>query len=87
MKKLDFLAVGDIVVDAFIELEDANVSCDINNENCTITMRFADKIPYKDVTVVKAVGNSPNAAVSAARLGLGVALATNRYRYDCCKQK
>ena len=77
MKKLDFLAIGDIVVDAFIELEDANVSCDINNENCTITMRFADKIPYKDVTVVKAVGNSPNAAVSAARLGLGVALATN----------
>ena len=76
-KKLDFLAIGDIVIDAFIELEDANVTCDINHEKCTLSMRFADKIPYKDVTVVKAVGNSPNAATSASRLGLSVGLATH----------
>lgn len=76
MSKLDFLAIGDIVIDAFIELQDADVTCDINNENCTISMKFADKIPYKDVTVVKAVGNSPNAATSAARLGLSAGLMT-----------
>lgn len=76
-KKLDFLAIGDIVIDAFIELEDANVSCDINRANCTLSMRFADKIPYRDVTVIKAVGNSPNAATSAARLGLSVGLLTH----------
>lgn len=75
--KIDFLAIGDIVVDAFIELQDASVHCDINNENCTICMRFADKIPYKDVKVLKAVGNSPNAAVSASRLGLSSGLVTN----------
>jgi sugar/nucleoside kinase (ribokinase family) len=77
MKKIDFLAVGDIVIDAFIELQDANVNCDINDENCTITMRFADKIPYKNVTVAKAVGNSPNATVSASRLGLVSSIITN----------
>lgn len=77
MEKIDFLAIGDIVIDAFIELQDAEVHCDINNENCTICMNFADKIPYKDVNVVKAVGNSPNAAVSAARLGLKTALITH----------
>ncbi len=77
MSKLDFLAIGDIVIDAFIELQDANVTCDVNNENCTISMKFADKIPYKDVTVVKAVGNSPNAAASAAKLGLSAGLITN----------
>lgn len=77
MEKIDFLAVGDIVIDAFIELEDAEVNCDINKENCKICMRFADKIPYKDVTVVKAVGNSPNAAVSSARLDLKTALVTH----------
>lgn len=77
MKSLDFLAVGDMAVDAFIELEDARVTCDINDSNCTISMKFADKIPYKDVTVVHAVGNSPNAAVSAARLGLGSGLVTH----------
>lgn len=77
MKRIDFLAIGDIVIDAFIELQNAEVHCDIDNENCTISMKFADKIPYKDVTVVKAVGNSPNAAVSASRLGLNVALLTH----------
>ncbi len=77
MSKLDFLAIGDIVIDAFIELEDADVTCDINKENCTISMRFADKIPYKDVTIIKAVGNSPNASVSARRLGLNSGLMTN----------
>lgn len=77
MSKLDFLAIGDIVIDAFIELQDANVTCDINNENCTISMKFADKIPYRDVTIIKAVGNSPNAATSAARLGLNSGIMTN----------
>jgi sugar/nucleoside kinase (ribokinase family) len=77
MKKLDFLAVGDIVIDAFIELEDANVTCNVDKENCVLSMKFADKIPYRDVTIVNAVGNSPNAATSAARLGLSAGLATN----------
>lgn len=77
MRKIKFLAIGDIVTDAFIQLKDARVSCDINDENCTISMRFGDKIPYEDVEVVKAVGNSPNAAVSAARLGLETALVTH----------
>ena len=76
MKKdtIDFLAVGDLVIDHFIKLKDAEVSCDIDHENCKIAMRWGDKIPYEKVDVVKSVGNSPNAAVSAARLGLSSAL-------------
>lgn len=77
MKKVKFLAIGDIVIDAFIQLQDARVACDIDDTNCTISMRFGDKIPYKDVEIVKAVGNSPNAAVSASRLGLETALITH----------
>ncbi len=73
-KPIEFLAIGDMVSDAFIELLDAQVHCDINNENCTISMRFGDKIPYKDVTVLNAVGNSPNASVAAKRLGLSAAI-------------
>lgn len=76
MTKIDFLAIGDIVTDAFIELQNASVHCDINKDNCQICMNFGDKIPYKDVTVVAAVGNSPNASVSAHRLGLHSALIT-----------
>lgn len=77
MEQFDFIAVGDITTDAFIRLKDASVNCDINKENCTLSMRFGDKIPFEFDVVVPAVGNSPNAAVSAARLGLKTALVTN----------
>lgn len=70
----DFVAIGDIVTDAFIRLKDAQVHCNLDKENCELCVRFGDKVPFEDVTVVKAVGNSPNAAVSAARLGVSSAL-------------
>ena len=75
--KIDFLAIGDIVIDAFIKLKDAHVHCKIDTDTCELCVRFGDKIPYESVTVVPAVGNSPNAAVSAARLGLNSVIVTN----------
>jgi sugar/nucleoside kinase (ribokinase family) len=71
---MDFLAVGDVVVDAFIRLKDASVHCNIDNENCEICMRWGDKIPFEFSETVPAVGNSANAAVAAARLGLSSGL-------------
>jgi ribokinase len=77
MKKIDFLAIGDITVDAFIKLKDAHVHCNIDKEGCELCVRFGDKIPYEGVTVIPAVGNSGNASVCSARLGLKTALITN----------
>lgn len=77
IKQLDFLAVGDITTDAFIRLKDAHVHCNLDTDNCELCVRFGDKIPYEFVEVVRAVGNSPNAAVSAARLGLSSGLVSN----------
>jgi sugar/nucleoside kinase (ribokinase family) len=77
MKKIDFLAIGDIVTDAFIKIKDAHVHCKIDTEACELCFRFGDKVPYESVNVIPAVGNSPNAAVCAARLGLNTALMTN----------
>ena len=74
---MDFIAIGDTVVDDFINLQDASVHCDVDNENCTITMRWGDKIPYKSVETVVGVGNAANAAVSAARLGLSTGFISN----------
>ena len=71
---MDFFAAGDIVVDDFIRLKDASVHCNINNEACEICMRWGDKIPYEFHQLVPAVGNAANAAVAAARLGLGSGL-------------
>lgn len=76
-KKYDFVAIGDITTDAFIRLKEASVHCDINTSACQICMNFADKIPYEFVEVVKAVGNSANASVAGARLGLSSALVSD----------
>jgi hypothetical protein len=67
--RLQFLAVGDIVTDAFIRLKDASVHCTINQEECEICMTWGQKIPYDFAEVVPAVGNSANAAVSAMSPG------------------
>ena len=84
---IDFLAIGDIVIDAFIRLKDAHVHCKIDTDACELCLRFGDKVPYESVTVIPAVGNSPNAAVSAARLGLRSALITHigndKHGQDC----
>lgn len=76
-EQLDFLAVGDIVTDAFIELEAAWIEKDNPTNSPELCMNFGDKLPYKSVKVVAAVGNSPNAGVSAHRLGLKTGLMTN----------
>jgi sugar/nucleoside kinase (ribokinase family) len=74
MNQFDFVAIGDIVTDAFIRIQDASVNCDIDKEKCQLCFRFGDKVPFESVTIVPAVGNSPNAATAAARLGLSSAL-------------
>jgi len=72
--QIDFLAIGDIVTDAFICINDAEVVCDADGAHCKLALRFGDKVPYESVEEVRAVGNSANAAVAAARLGLSSSL-------------
>jgi sugar/nucleoside kinase (ribokinase family) len=80
MSKLDFLAVGDITTDDFIKLEDVRIDTDKDDGDKgmeEICFRFGDKIEYEDHDIVPAVGNAPNAGVSAHRLGLNTGLNTN----------
>lgn len=73
-KQINFLAIGDLVVDDFIRLNDAEATCDLDQENCKLSVRFGDKVPFEFHEIIYAVGNSANAAVSASRLGLSSAL-------------
>lgn len=73
-KTPDFLAIGDVVIDAFIRLQDAEVKSCINHHRQELCLSFGDKVPYEFVKVLNAVGNSANAAVSASRLGLSSGL-------------
>lgn len=78
--KLDFVAIGDITTDDFIKLADVRIDTEQDEGDQgqdEICFRFGDKIEYEDHKVVPAVGNSPNAAVSAHRLGLKSGLVTN----------
>jgi ribokinase len=72
--QIDFLAIGDIVTDAFIRVNDAVVKADADGSNPLLCFKYGDKVPYESMEEVKAVGNSANAAVAAARLGLRSAL-------------
>ncbi len=76
--KIDFLAIGDTVTDAFIKLQGAHIHNKIDSESSSeLCVPFGDKVPYESVTLVPAVGNAANAAVSASRLGLRSALVSN----------
>jgi ribokinase len=74
MKKIDFLAIGDITLDTFIKIKKAEVNCPLNKENCKLSLDFGQKIPYEEMQIMPAAGNSSNAAICAAKLGLRSAL-------------
>lgn len=76
MKKYDLICLGDVVIDAFIQLHEASVHCSLHHERCQLCMSFADKIPYESLFIAPAVGNASNVAVGAARLGLKTAMLT-----------
>lgn len=75
--KIDLLGIGDIVTDAFIELDQAWIETDNPQNEKELCMKFGSKIPYKGSVVVPSVGNSANACVAAARLGLNSSLISN----------
>ena len=75
MEQLDFVSIGDITTDEFIELrEDRAIVTKSLSGRDVLSMYFGDKLEFKGAVNVPAVGNSPNAAVSAKRLGLNTAL-------------
>ena len=78
MKQYDFVAIGDIVTDAFIRLKDPEAHTDMDRGTRELCVEFGAKIPYQSVTVVPAVGNCANAAIAASRLGLRAALISNQ---------
>ncbi len=80
MNTYDLIAIGDTVTDEFIELEDVRIDTKRDPEDKgyqEICFRFGDKVSYKNLTVIHAVGNAANAAVAATRLGLSTAFVSD----------
>lgn len=95
----DFIAIGESLRDIFYFIHDATLTCSLHKERCLLCLEYAEKIPVTKVVKVPAAGNSANAAVGAARLGLKTALVTwvgsdhagknlreslHEERVDCC---
>lgn len=75
MKKLDIISLGDATLDTFIELQEANVKCSINQDKCELCLSYAEKIPINHLEQ-KVAGNAANVAVGSSRLGLDAAFWT-----------
>ena len=77
--RIDVLSVGDIVSDAFIRLlpAEAEVDKDPVDKHPLLCMTYGSKVPFEYAITIHGVGNSPNAAVSFARLGLKSSLYSN----------
>ena len=77
MKNIDVISVGDIVTDAFVRLFDDKAVTYENENGKWLAMQYGTKIPFQEAYIIEAVGNSANAAVSCARLGLKSGLVAN----------
>ena len=73
----DIVTIGDIAVDAFIKIDQARESINPITGNRELGLIFGGKIPYEFSEEVFAVGNSGNASVACARLGLKTAIISN----------
>jgi len=76
-KQLDVLSVGDVVTDAFIKLLDSEAKVEEAPNGPRLSMDYATKVPFDHAEVVPAVGNSANASVAFAKLGLKSGLVAN----------
>ena len=77
MPKTDVLCVGDVVTDAFIKLKDDRAEVQQTQQGPLLAMPFGTKIPFDHSEVLNAVGNSANASVNFAKLGLKTGLVAN----------
>ncbi len=76
--KIDVLAIGDVVTDAFIKLlDDQAWTYKDEHGNKVLAMPYGMKVPFDHAEVIEAVGNAANAAVSFAKLGLHAGLVAN----------
>lgn len=72
MEKIQILTVGDMAAEPFIKIntEEAEMTYDHKENDWNLCFDYGSKIPYDSAELCYAVGNSPNVAIAASRLGL-----------------
>jgi len=72
----DLISIGDIKLDTFVILDDANVSCQLKMPECQLCLEYGAKIPV-NVVDSQIAGTAPNVAVGLARMSLKTAVMCN----------
>lgn len=65
----DVITIGDATLDVFMQIDDAEVHCEVDHHNCKLCLPYAEKIAAKRTDFIIG-GNAANAAVGARRLGV-----------------
>lgn len=74
-EKFDLIAIGDVAIDEFIQIHDASVQCDLNQENCQLCLDYGGKIPV-DSFSTSIAGNAANVVIGASKKDLRTAIYT-----------
>ncbi len=69
----DAILIGDVSIDEFLRVDEAQVICDLNDRDCKICFDYAEKIPVAEFRTSLG-GNSANVAVGMTKLGLKVSV-------------
>lgn len=72
----DSISIGDVTVDNYIRLKDAEVKCNIDKTDCKLCLEYGQKIPVEHFSH-QIGGNAANNAVGSARLKLNTAIYVN----------
>ena len=67
------IAIGDIILDTHIKIDDASVECDLDGHKCKLCLDYATKVPVTD-SFQAVGGNSANLAFSTTKIGLNTAI-------------
>lgn len=69
----DLVSIGDIKLDTFVVLHDAQLNCELRDHNCWLCLRYGEKLTVKTFEP-QIAGSAPNIAVGLRRLGLKTAV-------------
>lgn len=67
------IAIGDVILDTHVKIDDASVECDIDGHKCKLCLDYATKVPVTD-SFQTVGGNPANLAFSTSKLGLSTAI-------------
>ena len=69
VSSLKLHCIGHVTLDTFLEIENAEVNCNLSNQDCCVSFAFGSKIPVKNVHYGIG-GGAANVSVGVSKLGI-----------------